>query len=39
MDAHVAKPIELAKLHAAIEAALAQGGAAQNAATQNTAVA
>jgi CheY-like chemotaxis protein len=29
MDAHVAKPIELAKLHAAIEAALAQSVAAQ----------
>jgi CheY-like chemotaxis protein len=30
MDAHVAKPIELAKLHAAIEAALAQSGGAQS---------
>jgi len=32
MDAHVAKPIELAKLHAAIESALAQGAATQTAA-------
>jgi len=32
MDAHVAKPIELAKLHAAIEAAVAQTAAAQTAA-------
>src|SRR6185437_8098282 len=29
MDGHVAKPIELAKLHAAIEAALAKSAAAQ----------
>ena len=37
MDAHVAKPIELAKLHAAIEGALAQSAAAQPTTAQNAA--
>jgi CheY-like chemotaxis protein len=35
MDAHVAKPIELAKLHAAIEGALSQSAQSQNAAGQS----
>jgi CheY-like chemotaxis protein len=37
MDAHVAKPIELAKLHAAIEGALAQTAAALTATAQTAA--